>query len=104
MTSSGHAPAAPARYSPRAPGEQYDWEPRWAMLLTEDNWHSVILFMAANCVHATWDAGPGRLSFGGRLGKYCVPPGWWIMLERSGSPAATAFSDEEFQATWKPWR
>lgn len=73
-------------------------QPFSAAMLAEDNWRQVILWLKSAGVHATWNANPPRLFFGGRLGSYAIPPGWLVVL-RDG--AAEAHENGSWDWEWQ---
>ena len=51
----------------------------FAVRVAEDNYPTLVAWLSVFGVSATWDHEPPRLSFGGRLGSFCIPPGWWAV-------------------------
>lgn len=72
------------------PGELASWCAR----LTEGNRDTVMGWLWSRGIASDWSPQPPRLSFGTRLGTFCIPPGWWVVAEGKD---AEGISEEELE-------
>lgn len=60
----------------------------WCRRLTLGNREGIQEWMSGHGVSSHWSHDLPRLSFGGRLGSFSIPPGWWVIVSGDAAEAS----------------